>query len=288
MSSEATDSTSIYEIMAWFEVNKKRLIAGLIVVGILAFAISLMVYLRKQKEIEANAALLRLAPKAQSGEAPSAIDAADFLKITATYPSTSAGERASLQAATAFFSEQKYDEAMDQFKRFQSAYSGSRLLPQAAMGVAACLEAKDKNDDAIKAYQDVAARFSSHAVAAQAKLALGRLSEEKKQYDQALRYYDEVTPQGPRSVWSSEASDRRQLLLAQFPNLDPKPASANLPAAPATNVDAQALKSLLESAAKTNAPANPMPKAVTNAVPKPATNPVPKAATDVAKPSTNK
>ena len=281
MSSEATDSTSIYEIWAWFEVNKKRIFTGAVVVGVLAFAISLMIYLKKQKEIEANAALLRLAPRAQPGEAPPAIGAADFLKITVAYPSTSAGERASLQAATAFFSEQKFDEAMDQFKKFQSAYTSSRFLPQAAIGIAACLEAKDRTDDALKAYQEVAARFASHSVAAQAKLALGRLNEEKKQNEQALKYYEELSSAGVRSVWSSEAAERRQVLLAQFPNLAPKPVSASVTTA--TNGDAQALKTVLESAAKTTGVSKVVTAAATTAVIN-----ATKAVTNAAKASTNK
>lgn len=284
MSSEATDSTSIYEIWAWFEVNKKRLFTGAVVVGVLAFTISLMVYLKKQKEIEANAALLRLTPRAQAGEAAPAIGAADFLKITATYPSTSAGERASLQAATAFFSDQKFDEAMDQFKKFQGAYTSSRFLPQAAVGIAACLEAKDKIDDALKAYQEVASRFASHPVATQAKLALGRLNEEKKQYDQALKYYEELSTAGVRTIWSSEAAERRQLLLAQFPNLAPKPAATSVTAVTATNAAAPAPKTALESAAKSNAVVTAVSKPATNA----AINAAPKAVTNAAKPAANK
>lgn len=251
MSSEVTDSTAIYEIWAWFEVNKKRLITAAVVVAVLAFFISLAIYLKKQKEIEASAALIRLATQSQVDAKETA--PADILKIVSNYPSTAAAERASLEAATAYFGEQKYSEALDQFKRFQSTYPDSRLMPQAALGVAASLEASNKIDEAMKAYQDVVTRYGSDSVAAQAKFSLGRLNEDKKQYEQALKYYQELTSSATsRSFWNSEAADRTQLLLAQFPNLAPKPV---VPVMPTTNAVAPNVTPApaLEPAGKTNA-----------------------------------
>jgi predicted negative regulator of RcsB-dependent stress response len=235
MSSEATDSTALYEIWAWLEVNKKRLITWAVVVGILAFFISLAVYLKKQKQIEASAALIKVTtPGAAAENARPTV--AELLKVIADYPSTAAAERASMLAAVTQFSEQKYPEALDQFRRFQNAYGSSQLMPQAAVGIAACLESQDKIEDALRAYQEVVNKYPTSGVVPQAKHALGRLNEDKKQYEQAVKFYQDITATPTsRTFWYSDAMDRLQQLYLQHPNLAPKPVAAAPMATALTN-----------------------------------------------------
>jgi tetratricopeptide (TPR) repeat protein len=126
-----------------------------------------------------------------------------------------------LLAAGALFSDNQYAEALAQFRKFHDKYPNSNLAPIAAIGIAACLESQDITQEAIKAYQDVIARFPNESVAGQAKLALGRLYEGNKQPAQALKVYEELTRQTARSVWSSEANERREQLLLQHPELAP-------------------------------------------------------------------
>ncbi len=255
MSSEATDSAVFYEFLAWLEVNKKRLITGALVVGVLAFFISLAVYLKKQKQIEASNALIRVTATAGETGGPSA---ADLLKVAADYPGTAAAERATYQAAVAYYGEHKYTEALDQFKRFQNAYGSSRLMPQSAIGIAACLESMDKIDEAMKGYQDIVARYAAEPVSAQAKYALGRLNEDKKQYEQAVKYYQDLSSSmAARSFWHTDAADRLQRLYKEFPNLVPKPVAPVAPAASAAPAAMPALETVNKAAAPAAAPAAP-------------------------------
>jgi predicted negative regulator of RcsB-dependent stress response len=220
MSSDVTQTAGFYDFLAWLEVNKKRVVTIIAVVAVFALVISYVIYNKNQREIAADAALLKLGmPLAQSDAAPSST-AKDFEKVAIDFAGTGAAERATLQSAGLLFSEGQYPEALNQFKKFQSEYGSSRMAGIAAIGVAACLEAQtNKTDEAVSAYKDVLARYPSESVAGQARIALGRIYEAKKQPDVALKYYDEILKSSARSGWASEAGQFREMLLAKNPNL---------------------------------------------------------------------
>jgi predicted negative regulator of RcsB-dependent stress response len=253
MSSDVTQSTGFYDFLAWLEVNKKRLITATVVVAVLALVISFSIYRKNQREIAADAALLKLGLPMVQSEATTPATAKDFQKIALDFSGTSAAERAMLESAGLLFSEGNYVEALAQFKKFQTEYGSSRMAGIAAIGVAACQDAQNKTDEAIAAYKEVLARFPSESVAGQARIALGRIYEAKKQPDVALKYYDEILKASVRSGWASEAGEFREMLLAKNPSL----ASNSVPAV------VKPVPQLKATPAATNV-ANPA-KAATNA-----------------------
>lgn len=219
MSSDVTQTAGFYDFLAWLEVNKKRVVTIIAVVAVLALAISFTIYTKNQREIAADAALLKLGlPLAQTDAAPTAT-AKDFEKVAIDFAGTGAGERALLESAGLLFSESNYAEALVQFKKFQADYSASRMVGISVIGVAACLDAQNKIDEAIIAYKDVLARFPSESVAGQSRIALARIYEARKQPDVALKYYDEILKSSVRSGWANEASEFREMLLSKNPNL---------------------------------------------------------------------
>ncbi len=251
MSSEVTESSGFYEVLAWLELNKKRLIIAAAAIASVALAVSFLVWLKNQKEIEASAALLKLGSPFSTSEGAAATKAEDYLKLAKSYASTRAGERAALLAAGAYFGEQKYSEALAQFKKYQSDFSGGKWGPEAAFGIAACQESQNNIEEAIKAYQEVISRYAGEPVAGQAKLALGRLYEGKKQPELALKMYDELLRGGTRSAWSADAGERKEQLLIKYPELAPKQTNAIPPAAPLV---------------MTNVATNAVPQAATNVI----------------------
>jgi len=219
MSSDVTQTAGFYDFLAWLEVNKKRVVTITAVVAVLALAISYVIYNKNQREIAADAALLKLGlPLAQSDSAPTST-AKDFEKVALDFAGTGAAERAMLESAGLLFSENQYVEALNQFKKFQSVYGASRMAGIAAIGVATCLDAQNKTDEAINAYKDVLTRYPSESVAGQARIALGRIYEARKQPDVALKYYDDILKASTRSGWANEAGEFREMLLAKNPNL---------------------------------------------------------------------
>lgn len=235
MHSETTESTWFYELLAWIEFNRSRVIAGAIAVLAVIVAIYVYAWHREQTELAASRALLALRLSPQNAQNQPAASPADLLKVATEYGSTSAGERALLLAAGSLFADGKYAEAQTEFDRFSREHGGSPLAPIAALGNAASLDALDKVDAALAAYQAVANQYPNDPAAVRARLAMASLHEARSQPDQAYRIYDEISKQPGVGGAVMEAAMRKERLLQKHPGL----ASTNLPpTAPATTVKA--------------------------------------------------
>lgn len=207
------------EFVAWLEVNKKRVLIGVIVLAVLIFALSLYRWNRGQAEIAANAVLLALENQAGRGQAAKGPGAQAYLQVAASHQGTSAGAQAQLLGAEALFKEGKYAEAKAQFEVFLRDHSDNPFLPTAAFGIAASLDSQDKTNEALVAYQNVVAGYPNSAVAGQAKLATARFYEARNEPAQALKIYDELARPNAPTGWSSEAGRRREDLLSRHPEL---------------------------------------------------------------------
>lgn len=245
MNVEATQSTRLYEFLAWVIENKKRLLIVGSAVTAVGVGLYLYVWQQDQKELAASQALSELrAPLGPAGRLqPVAAEA--YLKIAAQYPGTSAGARALLMGAGGLFNEGKYPEARSEFERFLREYSEHSFAGHASLGVATCLDAQDKIAEAIAKYQEVAARFASEpAVSHPARLALARLQETQKKPEEAFKIYVEMARAQPPTTWSDDARFRMEALLKTHPQLAatlmtrtnaPAPVRTNVLAPPTTN-----------------------------------------------------
>jgi predicted negative regulator of RcsB-dependent stress response len=220
MSPETTESTGLYEFLAWAEANKKRLM--LAAVAVLAAIVALIVYsyFRDRREAQASESLLALRALPSASTGAKAASPQEFLRVADDYASTSAGERALLLAAGNLFTDGNYAEAQAQFEKFKTSFGSSPLVSIAALGVASSLDAQDKVDAALAAYQDVAINYPDDPVAAHAKLAMASIYETKKQPEQELKVLDELSSKpaiyGDAAV---EAMMRKEQLLQQYPDL---------------------------------------------------------------------
>jgi predicted negative regulator of RcsB-dependent stress response len=231
MSSDTTQTAGLYEILAWLETNKKTVAVGFVAAVVVWFGVEVYQWRTDQVELSASDALLSLKTPI-GGDTNAPAPAADYLKVAAQYPSTAAGQRASLLAAGALFAEAKYTQAHDEFAKFLRERPQSPFAATAAYGVATCLEAEGKQDEALAAYQNLPVRFPGAGVLGDAKLAMARIYEAKKQPELALRAYDELTKSAAMmDSTASEAFMRRQDLLSQHPEL----AKTNAPANTLTN-----------------------------------------------------
>ena len=219
MQFDTTDSTWVYELLAWVEANRKRVMLGAGALCLVILAVYLYVWQRNQTELAASRALLELRAIASSPDSPPVASASEFLKVADQYGSTRAGERALLLAAGDLFSHGQYAEAQRQFQKFLEERAGSPLAPIAALGVAASLDAQDKVDAALAAYQGIVSRYATDPVAERAKLATAALYEAKHQPEQALKVYDQMLKPATYSGLASQAAMMRERLLEKFPKL---------------------------------------------------------------------
>lgn len=216
----ATQSaTSVYDLLAWLEVNKKSLlwIAG----GLLTVVVACYIYVwqRDRSEAAANAALLALSTEADPNSGKAAAQAADFLRVAQEHSSSLAAGRARVMAAAALYAEGKYAEARQEFGAILASSATSPLAALAQFGVASSLDALDKKDEALAAYQKVVSEHPEDVLAGRAKMSAAALYEAKNQPDQALKLLEELTRPVAAGAGSMEAASRKQQFLQRHPEL---------------------------------------------------------------------
>lgn len=239
MEPEKTESNFLIDLLAWIEVNKRRLIMGAVAIVVAGGVIYTYSYFTGQQEVAAEEAMSAVFKAPLGNPVRSLPEPAGLLAVADRYASAPAGQRALLLAAGALFQQGKFAEAKEKFQKFSSQYPDSKVLPIAVYGVAACEDAANNLDAALAAYQAVEQKYPKDPVATQAKLAIGVIQEAKNKPEEALKVYDQLAKMEARSLWSSEAFSRRDLLLAKFPHLMPAPpvtaAGTNMPVMVGTN-----------------------------------------------------
>jgi len=230
-----------YHVVNWLNNNRKRVTIGVAVVFAIGAIIAIVVWHNGKTESDANAALMALPSSFGAGRNAEHPNATALEQIAKEYPNTSAGEQAEILAASALFSDGKYPEAEQAFKKFVTDHANSPMVAQANTGIAASLEAQGKTADAIAKYQDVILHYpNENYIVSPAKLTLARLYEDQNKPDQALKLYDDLSrSQNQYDPWAGEAKERRETLLAKHPELRPAPAAAPM-AAPGSSTTAPA------------------------------------------------
>jgi predicted negative regulator of RcsB-dependent stress response len=173
----AQREADIYDVLAWLEVNKKKVALSAVVLVLIGFAIATIRYFKQQKEENASAALLALKPTLTPQTNVPPVQASALLKVADEYAGTAAAERAHILAGTAFFSEGRYADAEKEFSQFVKDHPDSPWVAEAAYGVATSQEAQKKTADAQASYQRVATAYATSPLADDANLALARIYE---------------------------------------------------------------------------------------------------------------
>src|ERR1700720_1378902 len=154
MASDVTESVSLYKLWAWYEAHKKQVTWGAAVVVLAGLVVWFVLWRQSDMQLESSDAFSRVAMVQMAG--PNAVaDPEAYLRVTATYPGSSAAARALLLAGAGLFDEGKYPEARAEFERFRREYHDSPMGGEALLGIAACLDAEGKTNERINAYPDL-------------------------------------------------------------------------------------------------------------------------------------
>jgi predicted negative regulator of RcsB-dependent stress response len=220
MDNNSTEPTLGIQLQTWVEVNKKKLIIGVLGVGVAIFLGVMLYNYQAEKEARASQALsdIKLPASPMQPVPPGTAD--QLLKFADEYRGSKAAPRALLMSASLAFTEGNYAEAEKRFARVAQEYPSSLWLSEAAYGVAASLDAGGKTNEAIAKYEEIRKRYASSPVIDQTKLALARLYEKSKP-EEAFRLYDEIMKANPAqySGIGNEAGMNLEDLLKQHPEL---------------------------------------------------------------------
>ena len=220
-------ATYLFKLWPWFETNRIRIIWGGGVIVVAAGLISFYSWQRDQKEITAGKALTKMMSSIPRNATPGQ-EADLYLKITADYRGTSAGQRALLQGAAMLFAAGRYADAQAQFQKFLDAYPGSFFAAQAALGVATSLDAQGKTDLAAGGYQRIINSYSDAVAVDSARFALAQIDERQGKLTEAINLYGAIVHYNPNGSLGSEAGLRLMELKTKLPSASP----STVPAAP--------------------------------------------------------
>lgn len=287
---ENDPTVALYDFYGWLHTNRKRVVAGAMVVAVIAAIVGVVMWNSNQKEAGANRALFAVPSVLNQTPPGDPASARALLAISQEDSGTSAGTAAQLLAARELFVGGKYAEAQREFSKFVASHSGHPLLPQANVGIAASMEAQGKISDAEQQYKKISALYSTDPnIILPVKLTLARLSEAENKPDQAVQLYKELASINDRNdPWVVEAYERLRLLVAKHPELNPNPPQPRATAPSPLLTPSDAELQLLTPAANPSRPPQtdsnglltptPLPPPATNqsppAVP-PATNATP-------------
>jgi TolA-binding protein len=282
MDAETTQSDTFYKLMAWLHANRKRILAAVIAVAVIALVTTLVSWRKAMQDADANAHLFAIPGLVGMAARQGPISPAPLFDLAKEYPHTPGGEYALLLGAEKLFVLGKYPESQQEFAQFLVDYPDSPLIPDARMGVAASVEGEGKTPEAIQKYQELLSAFPGESqIVSPAKLTLARLLEQENQPQTALAYYSQLAQtQNPYDPWAVEARERGQLLLAKHPELKK---TETAPAAAPFSLTQPAAKSTMPPTAKAPpapppAPAPAKPKSALNLLqfPAPSSNAAPK------------
>ena len=234
--------TRIYDILAWLEVNKKRILITFLIATAIGFAMAIYRYIKTQKEHQASAALIDLRPPLNAPTNYPPTQASAYFKIAEQFRGTEAAERAKILGATALFNENNYVEAKSRFEEFLKDHPNSPWAPIAMLGVGNSLEAQNKPEEALGSLQGLLTKYPDSAVVTDAKLAIARIHESQKKPEMALQIYEELSRGAGAQQGDSQAAARREALLKAYPHLR----KTNAPAA-STNLAATNLTGMLKT-----------------------------------------
>jgi len=213
----AAPTPGLIKFQAWFEVNKKRVLIGSIVVVIVGLGTAMAINYQSQREVRASEALSEVKVPLSPSQLPGSGTADAYLRVANEHKGTQAAGRAIILAGTTLFAQGQYEDAQKQFEKFTREYPASSFVPEALYGVASCLEAEKKPTDAIAKLEELRRRYAKSAVMDETKLSLARLYEDSKPA-LALELYDELSA-NPSSGIGSEGGLRGKDFLERHPEL---------------------------------------------------------------------
>lgn len=216
MEQNIAESPLLLNAWAWVDKNKKQVVVGAVVIAAAALVAGLIIWSKKEKEVQAGEALSQ-ALLTQMSAAANPEGAEGLLKVAATYPGTPAGAHAILLGAAALFADGKYQEAQPYFERFTREYAGHPLVAQAKLGLASCLAAENKLPEAAQAYKELADRYSDSNTAPQARFALAGIYETQGKLEDALNLFEQVARTDPNGSLGSEAGMRAEEVRLKLP-----------------------------------------------------------------------
>jgi outer membrane protein assembly factor BamD (BamD/ComL family) len=127
-------------------------------------------------------------------------------KYCAEYEGTQGGGMATFYLANAYYNTDQFDFALERYKMYVDDYSNSQLLTVSSMiGIAACYEGQNKYQEAVDQYKKVIDKFSDVHERPECMMSLARCYKILNQSENAKAWYSRVVKDFPESGLARDA-----------------------------------------------------------------------------------
>jgi len=182
--------------------ENRQLVYGLgIGLLVLILAAPGYVYYQQQQSKQANEMLGNILPTYEQGNYEQALNGtqqnAGLLTIADDYGGTDAGNLAAFYAANALYEQEKYDEALTYYQRFEK---GNDFIGASAYAAEASIyENKGNLQKAAERYEQAASQYQNKLTAPRYLIEAGQAYEEVGDYEAAQRMYERLKNNYPDS-----------------------------------------------------------------------------------------
>jgi predicted negative regulator of RcsB-dependent stress response len=200
---EDTLVTFYFQAQEWLERNGKALMIGAAAIVLVAIGLVYYTFAQNKAEKSASVDLARATRTFESQDYPNAIS--QLSAIVDNYGRSTSGKMARLYLANAFFQSKEYANALKNYKKFVSSFSGDDYFLAAAQGgVAACLEQEQKYDQAGEAYLDAVDSYES-VLSPSFLLNAGRCFSRAGDTAKARKAFNRVVDEFPKAAEKDDA-----------------------------------------------------------------------------------
>lgn len=172
----------------------KILTVVLIIIGIVAGIFGYFQFVKKPKAQKAASEAYVAEAMFMEGQDSAALYGKDghkgLLAIAKEYSSTATGNLSHAYAGICFYDMGKYQEALDELKKFSA--DESVVAPSIQRLIGDCYVQLNKPQDAAKAFEKAAKDANNPAISPLCLIKAGHVYETLKQYDKALQCYKEI------------------------------------------------------------------------------------------------
>ena len=217
------DSTlALYELFDWCGKNKPKVFLGLALVAAVFLAIYGSNEMAHTKQVNASKALALVMDKYSGVDSEETPSGKDFLAVATEHPGTHAAARATILAGKYFFEDGDYEQALNAFKGFDTAYPDSLqvMKENAVFGAARSEEALGNLDEALKLYQSLDGAYQSSLNEA-TTFAAARIHLAKEDYKTSYQLFDKLSIGSGFSYQTRQAAVLKQEIIKIDPSVKP-------------------------------------------------------------------
>ncbi len=190
--------TFYFKATSWIEENSKYIYLGLGVILLVVVLVFVNARSKKSSESNASVELSRATRAYEAGDYQNAIT--QLSNLVENYGGTRSGILSLFYLANSFYQTGDLENAIKNYRKFASKFSGDEHLLASAMGgIAACLEQGKKYTEAAEQYEKIVHKFPKAVQAPYFLLRSGRCfalandnSKAKEQYEKIVKEYPDA------------------------------------------------------------------------------------------------